>query len=112
MKMTLTLLLLCFCTSLFAQNSDSKKDEGSTFAPFAWYTEQEERKEAFLKDYFKSNLEDFGILPKVTSETEEEVVAPKMPIYPVPKSRLSPMPIIPSDTVIKQYLKVYPVKEE
>ena len=45
MKTTLTLLLLCFCTTLFAQNDDSKKEEGPAFAHFAWYRKQLEKEE-------------------------------------------------------------------
>ena len=104
MKTTLTLLLLCFCATLFAQESDSKKEEGPTFAPFAWYKKQLEEKE---ESTLGKNLDELKESLKLFSESPQDVTSKnKMPVYPLSGVQTEPMPVFPVDSTMTYHLKV------
>lgn len=112
MKITLTLLLLCFCTSLFAQSTTDTKEEERTasFAPFAWYKKQLEKKE---ESTLGKNLDELKESLKLFSESPQDVTSKnKMPIYPLSGVQIEPMPVFPVDSTMTYHLKVYPVKED
>ncbi|WP_299680404.1 hypothetical protein [uncultured Dokdonia sp.] len=108
MKTTLTLLLLCFCTTLFAQEN-AKDEEASSSDYFSWFAKQEERKKEFLREKIDS-LSLFDLRNR-SKDDKKLVVILNMPIYEGPKG-LSLMPELPIDTTTTYYLKIYPVKED
>ena len=57
MKTILTLLSLCFCATMYAQGDSAEltqKEETPSYTPFAWYLEQEEQREEFLREKLES----------------------------------------------------------
>lgn len=115
MKTTLTLLLLCFCTTVFAQNTTDAKEEESTasFAPFAWYKKQLEEKEDITSLSLGKSLEELRESLKLLSESKQAVASKNtMPIYPLSNIKTDPMPVFPVDSTVTHHLKVYPVKED
>lgn len=114
MKTIGTLLLLCFCTTVFAQNTTDAKEEENTasFAPFAWYKKQLEEKEEASS--VGKSLEELQESLKLLSESKQAVVASKntMPIYPLSDIKTDPMPVFPVDSTVTHHLKVFPVKED
>jgi len=113
MKVTLTLLLLCFCATLFAQDTtDAKEEENiASYAPFAWYKKQLEKKEEAA---IGKSLEELQESLKLLSEPKQAVAVSKnkMPIYPLSDIKTESMPVFPVDSTVTYHLKVYPVKED
>ncbi|WP_299766198.1 hypothetical protein [uncultured Dokdonia sp.] len=112
MKTTLTLLLLCFCTSLFAQEDiETTKDEISNLTPFIWHQKQEEIKNAILLE--KKHQKEMSDI-RVSIKNKKNIKLPiilKIPDYKGPKG-LSLMPDLPIDTTNTHYYKIYPRNEK
>lgn len=112
MKMTLTLLLLCFCTPLFAQDTtDATKEGTSNATPFNWYQQQEDSKDAILLEK-KHQKEMSDIRVSITNKKSNKLpIILKIPEYKGPKG-LSLMPNLPIDTTNTHYYKIYPRNEK
>lgn len=111
MKIILTILSVCFCTTLSAQINDTsqkEKEETASDIPFSWYLDQEEEKENFLEEKLHSltvsNLKNLPVDPKKIA------IILNVPAYKGPRG-LSLMPELPLDTTNTNYFKIYPVRE-
>lgn len=112
MKILLTLLSICLSSLLSAQDDNItpiEKEETSNSSPFAWYLEQEEQREEFLREKLDS-LSLFNLRNR-SKDDKKLVILLNMPIYEGPKG-LSLMPELPIDTTTTYYMKIYPVKED
>jgi len=112
MKTTLTLLLLCFCVTLFAQEDiETTKNDISKLTSFIWYQKQEEIKNALLLEKkYQKEMSDIRVSIKNKKSVKLPIIL-KISEYKGPKG-LSLMPNLPIDPANTSYYKIYPRNEK